>query len=332
MRTPVSIGIVGDRGPVGSLVDAFEHLPQADLRWVCSERPGGGLPALRRGIRQTTRFSDLLEDEHVDAVVVAAPAAARAQLAASSLDADKHVYVAGSPAQSPGQAEHLVRSARRRGRCLVCGSLWRFDPVVGKLLELIRGADLGEIFYVHGERRIAAVDDALLWSAAPDELAFILCVLGDEPISVSAEGESYLNPAVHDLLELRLGFATGIVARLTVTALDARPGSTHSVVGSLGTAVVERAQGGVATLAVHTSDREAVIYPRIPAGDPLLRSCEAFLAAVRAPGGPVQDVEAIAIADVLENAQQALRGTAAVSLAPAQRSRELRVVGVPAHG
>jgi predicted dehydrogenase len=331
MRTPVSIGIVGDPGPVGALVDAFEHLPQADVRWLCSERPGSRSSALRHGIRQTTRFADVLEDERVDAVVVAAPAAARTQLAASSLDADKHVYVAGSPAQSAGQAEHLFKSARRRGRCLLCGSLWPFDPVVGKLLEHIRGGDLGEVFYVHGERRIAG-DDALLWSAAPDELAFVLRVLGDEPISVSAEGESYLDTAASDLLDLRLAFATGIVARLTLTTLDARLGSTHSVVGSLGTAVVERAPGCAATLAVHTSDRDAVVYPRIPAGDPLLRSCEAFLAAVRAPSGAVQDVEAIAIVDVLESAQQALRGAAAVTLAPGHRSRELRVVGVPAHG
>jgi predicted dehydrogenase len=333
MRTPVAIGVVGDPGSAAALLDALEHLPQADVRWVCSERRSGQTPAVRRGIRQTTRFAEVLDDERVDAVFVAAQAPMRAQLAASSLDADKHVYVAGVPAQSAGQAEQLVRSARRRGRCLLSGDPWRFDPVVARLVELVRAGELGDVLYVHGDHRAAGGDDPLLWSAAPEELAFLLRALGDEPIAVSAGGESYLDATDYDLVELRLAFATGIVARLTLSALDARPGSLHSVVGSLATAVVEQAPGCPPTLAVHARDGEAAVtYPRIPVADSLRRSCEAFLDAVRAPADAIQDLEAITIVDVLEQAQHALGRPTAVKLAPARATRELRVVARRAHG
>jgi len=332
VRTPVAIGVVGDRGMAAEFIDALEHLPHAEVLWVCSER-GRRVPALRRGIRQTARFGDVLDDERVDAVVVAAPAATRAQLAASSLDADKHVYVAGVPAQTVGEAEHLVCTARRRGRCLLSGDSSRFDPLTAKLLDLIRAGELGDVFYVHSERRVnGGHGESLLWSAAPDELAFVLRLLGDEPISVSADGESFLDAATCDLLDLRLAFATGIVARLTLTALDARAGSTVAVVGSHATAVIDRAPGSASVLALHSDGDPGVVWPRVPRADPLHRSCEAFLAAVRAPGGAVQDVEATTIVDVVEQAQRALLRAAPVKLTPARQGGELRVVGVSRAG
>jgi predicted dehydrogenase len=316
MRTPVSIGVVGDLPRAAALVDALEHLPQAEVRWVCSERRGLEPSPLRRGVRHTTAYRDLLDDEHVDAVMIVAPAAARSELAVSALDADKHVYVAGVPAQAAAQAEHLLRSARRRGRCFFSDDSRRFDPAVGKLAELIRSGDLGEVLYVHTERRVPALEDA-----TAEELALVLRLFRDQPISVSAWRESYVDSAAPDLLDIRLSFATGIVARLSLTTLDARSGSTCAVVGTAATAVVENG-----ALAVHAKDG-SVLCPCVPADDPVRRGCESFLAAVRSLDGASQDAEPVAVLEVLDHVQRAHKRGGSVDLAQPKPEPELRVVG-----
>jgi predicted dehydrogenase len=321
VRTPVSVGVVGDLPRAAVLVDALEHLPQAEVRWVCSERRGSEPSPLRRGIRQTAAFRDLLDDERVDAVMIVAPAVARSELAVSALDADKHVYVAGVPAQTAAQAEHLLRSARRRGRCFFSDDVRRFDSAAGKLADLIRSGELGEVLYVHTECRVAAVEEA-----AAEELALVLRLLRDEPISVAAWRESYVDSAAADLLDIRLTFATGIVARLSLTALDARTGWTYAVVGTRATAVVEDG-----ALAVHSKDG-SVLCPCVPAADAVRRGCESFLAAVRSLDGASQDAEAVKVLEVLDHVQGALRRGASVELAQPKPEPELRVVGLPAAG
>lgn len=316
MRTPVSIGVVGDLPRAAALVDALEHLPQAEVRWVCSERRGSEPSPLRRGVRHTTTFRDLLDDEHVDAVMIAAPTAARSELAVSALAADKHVYVAGVPAQTAAQAEHLLRTARRRGRCFFSDDAGRFDPVVGKLADLTRSGELGEVLYVHTERRVPALEEV-----AAEELALVLRLLRDEPISVSAWRESYVDSAAADLLDIRLSFATGIVARLSLTTLDARSGSTCAVVGTTATAVVEN---GV--LAVHSKDG-SVLCPCVPAADAVRCGCESFLAAVRSLDAASQDAEAVAVLEVLDHVQRSLKRGGSVDVAQPKPEPELRVVG-----
>jgi predicted dehydrogenase len=256
-----------------------------------------------------------------DFVVVDTPPGVN-ELTAAALDADKHVYVAGLPAQQEGQVQQLLRSARRRGRCLVAADVHRFDPALRKLSELVRAGELGDVLYAESERRVDA-DDDLLWRVAPEEIALLLSVLGDEPIAVSAHGETYLDVAGPELLDIRLEFATGIVARLWLSALDARAGSRCTVVGARATAVVE--PGASPCLAVHTKDADdapALLCPRVAGDDPVRKSCEAFLAAVRAvePAAPGRDV--VEVVEVLEQVDRSLKR---VPVAP-----DLHVVTQPA--
>jgi predicted dehydrogenase len=323
VRTPVNIAVVGDPDRAAVLVDALEHLPQAEVRWVCSERRAGETSPLRRGVRQTRHLDDALEDERVDAVMIVATGSARAELVSSAIEADKHVYVCGIPAENAIQGVNLLRNARRRGRCLFSADTARFDPAADRLGELVRSGALGEVLYVHAERRAPTDAQAPVWSQVSDELALALRVLRDEPMSVAAWAESYVDDSVADLLDIRLTFATGIVARLALTALDARIGSTFTVVGTSATAVLQDGK-----LAVHSRDG-SVLYPPLAGHDPLRAACEAFLAAVRSLDGAVQDAEAVTVVEVLEHVQRALRRGGAVDLAQPRPEPELRVVGFP---
>jgi len=158
---------------------------------------------------------------------------------------------------------------------------------------------------------------------AAEELALVLRLLRDEPIAVAAWRESYVDSAAADLLDIRLTFATGIVARLSVTALDARSGWTCEVVGTTATAVVEDG-----ALAVHSKDG-SILCPCVPAADAMRRGCESFLAAVRSLDGASEDVEAVKVLEVLDHVHRALKRGGSVDLAQPKPEPELRVVGLP---
>jgi predicted dehydrogenase len=318
MRTPVTVGVVGGSASVAALVGALEHLPQAELRWLCSDERGVGT---RRSVRHTARFVDLLADDRLDAVFVAARAVTAHELTAAALEADKHVYVAGLPAQKPTQVRELLRSARRRGRCLFTGDLHRFEPAVVKLRELVRAPDFGDVLYVESERRLKEEDD-VLWDVASEDLALVLHVLGDEPVVVTGSGESYLNPSTPELVEIRLEFATGIVARLMLSALDARAGSRCTVVGAHATAVLERpAAQALSVYAKDGTDAPAVVCPRLATGDAIAKSCEAFLAAVRSLDDVAPRRDLAGIVEVLEQVERSVRRSPTVGVSP-----DLRVV------
>jgi predicted dehydrogenase len=345
VRTPVSVGVVVGLDSGRRLARAFAELPQADLRWTCGDTIRLRADAAGPRGRQTSAYADLLSDESLDAIVLAVPIAVRYELALAALQADKHVYVAGATATKSEQAHALLRNARHRGRRLVEGYGCLFDPAVRRLKALIQTGRLGEIFYVRAERNaLEAVFGAgeLLWSAGADDVALVLDLVGDEPVDVSAVGETYLDADSPDVLDCRLGFSTGIAVHLHLSALDPRMTARLCVVGSASTAVFdEAARDRRLTLfdrtnAVGLAGSEAVagdvVSPQIPAADPLRLSCEHFLTTVRTSSEDPPDGDGARVVDVLEALQGSLPRRGAIAgrstAAASPRSRELRLVEV----
>ena len=347
MRTPVSIGVVGHLASAQPIVNAFEQLPQAELRWLCGGRRTARAAVSRRlGVRYTDRIGDLLDDEKLDAVVIAAPISTRYEFAAAAVDADKHVYVAGALAQRADEADELLQQARRRARCLVTGDIHLFDPAVDRLDGMLRSGVLGDVLYLRCVRTIAGRardEDDLLWGPGAEELALLLHLLGDEPTSIDARAEAYLDPTAPDVLLCRLSFATGIVAQIHLSALDARPLSTQAVVGSRATAVLERSPSmprrGLTIYSKALTDRRGegtafvpgdVISPHVAVEDPVTRSCEAFLSAVRSTVESVsRGREAVTVVETLETIQRSLARGGSVELPRARTASDLRLVGTP---
>src|SRR4051795_12386818 len=97
MRTPVSLGVAGLGQWGAEIARAFDDSPLADVRWVYDERTAAGGPRRRLGgvLPDARGPHDLIARQTLDPVGIAAPPAARARLARTALEADKHVYVEG---------------------------------------------------------------------------------------------------------------------------------------------------------------------------------------------------------------------------------------------
>lgn len=298
-----SVGVAG-LGPWGSnLARNFHEL--ARLTWVCDkdERRLATAAARYPAARATSRFEDLLEDESLDALVVATPVALHAELARRALAAGKHVFVEKPMALSAADAEGLVELAEETGRVLLPGHLLLYHPGVAKLKELVDGGELGEVLYVYGNRQNLGTirrDENALWSLGVHDLSIILYLLGEEPSELWARGESFLKPGVEDVVFCYLRFPSGKTAHMHLSWLDPHKMRRMTVVGKERMAVFDdmeldrkvtvydsAAEPSLGTYGEWSTRVGDVYSPRIPNDEPLRLECSHFLALVRGEGDPL---------------------------------------------
>jgi predicted dehydrogenase len=327
VRTPVSVGLVGYGYWGPNLARTFDDLPQAELRWLCDQSVDAQarMQARYPGARVTGSFDDLLDDDSLDAVVVATPVATHYELARRALEADKHLFVEKPLALDSAEADELVRLAERRGRSLMVGHVLLFHPAVRKLAEVVAAGDLGDVYYLYCNRQnLGKVrrDENALWSLGAHDISVILHLLQDEPVEVRASGECYVQPGVADVVFCYLKFATGISAHLHLSWLDPHKMRKLTVVGSKRMAVFDDMElerkltlydksatpRRTETFGeyVHVSFGD-VFSPRISNEEPLRLECEHFLSSILSPAESFAGTRAAAaVVHVLEALQRSL--------------------------
>ncbi len=325
MSDPLRVGVVGLGYWGPNLARNFHGLPDAELVWCCdaSETARERVAPMMPGAKMTGRFEDLLEDQTLDAIVLATPVPTHAELAVRVLEAGKHCFVEKPLAQSVAGAKRAVDAAERTGRTLMVGHLLEYHPGVQKLKELADGGELGDIHYVYGNRlnlgKIRA-DENALWSLGAHDISVLLHLVGEEPVEVSARGESYLQPGIEDVVFCFLRFPSGISAHLHLSWLDPHKERRFTVVGSKRMATFDdMAVAGKLTVYDKGFDENTRSYgeyitrsgdmfsPRISNDEPLRLECEHFVASIKDGTTPRSDGHSgLRVVRVLERLQEEL--------------------------
>ncbi|MEV6637040.1 Gfo/Idh/MocA family oxidoreductase [Actinoplanes sp. NPDC051470] len=134
------IGVVG----AGRIAQAA-HLPAlaraegAELVALCDPSPllAGPLSS-RYGVPGYQSVDELLDDDNVEAVIVAVPDRLHLPLGVKALRAGKHVLVEKPLAGTVEDAEELAAVARESGLTLQVGAMKRYDPGVQHAAEAVR--------------------------------------------------------------------------------------------------------------------------------------------------------------------------------------------------
>ncbi|MFF5788250.1 Gfo/Idh/MocA family protein [Streptomyces sp. NPDC012693] len=188
-------------------------------------------------------WDGLFADEDVDVVYVATPHHAHREAAGRALEAGKAVLCEKALTLNAREAEELVTSARDRGLFLM-EAMWMYcNPLVRRLVELVRGGVIGEIRSVQADfglvgpftadhrLRDPAVGGGALLDLGVYPVSFAQLLLG-EPDTVQAH--ALLSPEGVDLnTGMLLGWDTGASALLSCSLVADTP-LTASVTGTLG--------------------------------------------------------------------------------------------------
>jgi predicted dehydrogenase len=295
-----------------NLARNFDQL--AELAWLCDvddERRATAAQAYPSA-QVTSRFEDVLEDESVEAVVVATPVPTHYDLARRALDAGKHVFVEKPPAMRGAEIEELCELAEERGRVLMPGHLLLYHPGVQKLKEIVDSGELGDVLYVYGNRQNLGTfrtNENALWSLGVHDLSVLLYLIEEEPSEVQAHGNAFLSRGVEDVVFCYLRFPSGKMAHMHLSWLDPHKIRRITVVGNERMAVfddMERERK--ITVYDNWRTRTGDVYsPTVDGTEPLRRECEHFLQLVAGEGAPHKAArDAIPVVRALDQLQASL--------------------------
>jgi predicted dehydrogenase len=333
----VTVAVVGAGGWGKNLIRNFYEIPTCRLKSICdlNEKALAAAQAGHKGAEVTADVAAVLGDPEVDAVVVATHAAGHYALACQALAAGKHVFVEKPMTLSPADAEDLVRRADEAGRILMVGHLLEYHPCVLMLKDLVDRGQLGDLRYMYCQRLNLGVlrkDENAWWSLAPHDVSVVLYIFQAEPVTVTAQGQSYLQKGVEDVVFAQLKFADGRMAHIHVSWFDPHKIRKVTLVGSdkmatfddmeasekiriydKGVSVAGGVVGYAQSLSLRTGD---ILIPKTPGGEPLRVECLHFLECIEKGQSPRSDGrDGLRVVRVLDAATRSLRaGGAPVNL------------------
>ena len=301
----VRVGVVG----VGALgqhhARVYAELPGARLAGIYDvDGNRAAEVAARHGVRAFPRLRELIDE--ADAISIAVPTVDHHQVARALLEAGRDVLVEKPMTARLEEAEDLIRLAGEKGAILQVGHIERFNPAV----EPLRKAALQPRFIeVHRLSTFSprSLDVDVVLDLMIHDLDIVLCLDGSGAVQVDAVGVPVLTSKV-DIANVRLRFASGLIANLTASRVSAEkvrkfrvfsPKTYISVDFAARSAQVYRLIQGEGGPEI-TSERTAA-----PDEEPLKRQLASFVAAVRDRSAPVvggaDGLRALALAHTVLN-------------------------------
>ena len=121
------------------------HYLQVPLKYICvtSERKARLIERKFKGIKATTRLDNILNDDEVKGVLVAASPNAHFHIASQVLQSSKSLFIEKPPCQSVAQLRELIAMQEAiRSRIAMVGLQQRYSPAVQILKRRLKGEQL----------------------------------------------------------------------------------------------------------------------------------------------------------------------------------------------
>jgi predicted dehydrogenase len=153
---PVKAAMVGS-GREGRVLLGQCQKQWIDIRAICDINPAHAKQSAegleKSGWKRPTEYQDLkqmLEKEDIEAVLVATPLGAHAEVSVACLEAGKHVLCEKMMAWDVEQCHRMADAAKKNKRLLEIGYQRLYNPTYHAAYDgLVKKGMLGDIYYIH---------------------------------------------------------------------------------------------------------------------------------------------------------------------------------------
>jgi predicted dehydrogenase len=355
--SPVSLRLalvgVGYWGP--NLLRAVADLDDVDVTVICDTSADALALQARRhpSARVTQRLEDVLEDDSIDAVIVATPVQTHHEIARRCMQAHKHVLVEKPIATTSEDCRDLISCALERGLILMPGHVFLYSPPVVAIKRLIDDGALGDIYFITSTRvnlGIHRSDSSVIQDLAPHDFSILHYWFG-LPTFARAIARDSVVPGLWDVAFIDLGYAGGMLARVELSWLAPTKLRRTVVAGSRAMVVYDDTSGeqvrifdrGAELLEPHNFGEHRMAYrlgdvlsPHLDADEPLRLELEDFVASIRTGEQPRSHMRlGLDIVRMVEAAERSLvhNGAPVQVIAPDGERRHVpdrrSIAGVP---
>lgn len=314
-RHSIKVAVVGAGNWGCNLVRTFNHLDAlaavAEANQDAREKISGSYP----GVTIYHDFFPLLDDDEIQALIIATPAGTHYQLAKAALLAGKDVFLEKPMVLSVAQAEELVMLAEQKGMVLMVGHLLLYQPAVQWMKQYISAGAIGNVQILHQERlklgRVRAEED-VLWSFGAHDIAVLLYLVGSAPNAARAIGHNAIQNHIADDVYLHLRFPGGIQAHIHVSWIWPEQRRCLTIIGSEAMLIYDELKQtvtlhnkGITSHLANRDDGSRIVFQSN--AEPLRLECQHFLDAVREREMPLSSGRsALEVIRVLEEASSDL--------------------------
>ncbi|MBK5254921.1 MAG: Gfo/Idh/MocA family oxidoreductase [Vicinamibacteria bacterium] len=290
-KSVLKVGVVGT-GVLGSHhARVFAGLGDVNLASVFDLDPEKarrvGAPL---GTPSAASFQEFLES--VDAAVVAVPTAVHAEVASKLIQAGRHVLIEKPITSTLQDAERLVALAEQSGVVLQVGHVERFNPAA----EALKRIGAPRFVEVHRLSPFPnrSLDIDVILDLMIHDLDLLVALDKSELVQIDAVGVPVLTDRV-DIANVRIRFASGLIANLTASRVSVEKIRKFRVFGSrlyVSCDFLTR-QAQVAKLVAGAGGAPEIRMETIgagvgdPEGEPLRRQARAFVTAIETGSAPV---------------------------------------------
>lgn len=325
----VRVGVIGfgQWGP--NHVRNFRAIDGSDVVRVCDAAAGRLALAQKqfRGLETTTDAAAVTQASDVDAVVIATPVHSHVALARQALEHGKDVLCEKPLAATVDECRQLCELAAAKGRILMVGHVFLYNPGVQHLkVDLDRG-ELGRVYYMDATRtNLGPVrrDVGAIHDLASHDISIFNHLLGSLPTEISASGGFFLQDRVEDIAFLTLKYPKGVICHVHTSWLNPRKVRNLTIVGDHKMAVwddmnnlepIRYYDKGV-TADHYSSFGEfqmilrdgAITIPKVRLFEPLMQQDEEFVGSIRSRRPPAADgVFGLGVVRVVEAAMESLK-------------------------
>lgn len=211
----VAIVGLGYWGP--NLLRNFNSLSDVDVKYVVDKKVElfPKFQSLYENINFIPNYDDALQDENLDAVVIATPVFSHYKLAKKALLSGKHVLVEKPMTSTSEEADELISIAEEKGLILMVDHTFLYTGAVIKIKNLVDSGELGKMKYFDSTRinlGLFQADINVLWDLAPHDISILKFILDEKPYSVQATGASHTDNGLENIAYLTVNFESGMIA------------------------------------------------------------------------------------------------------------------------
>jgi predicted dehydrogenase len=319
----IAIGVIGCGHWGPNHIRNFAALPEVSVP-VAADPDAASRDRVRKafpGVQVGEDHREMLRDERIQAVVVATPSSTHHALVKEALQSGKDVLCEKPLATTAAAAAELAELARARGRILMVGHTFLFNPGIVKLKSLLDDQVAGKLYYMHAERtNLGPIrgDVNVVHDLASHDVSIFNYLRGSLPETVSARGGTFLRPGIEDVAFITFQYPGNVLASLLVSWLHPRKVREVTVVGDRKMIVwndlgpmgplmifdkgVARELGYMDFGEFHLRAREGdITIPRVSLAEPLRLQAEHFVSCMRERSQPRTPAEqGVDVARVLD--------------------------------
>jgi len=171
-----------------------------------------------------TDFTQLLDDEAIDAVSIAVPTSMHKQVAMAALQKGKHVLLEKPIALTEEEAQEIIDCSKKNKVKLMIGHIERFNPAIRELKQRLHRGDLGQIYKIDVQRigpfPVRITDVGVITDLSVHDLDIISYLFGHDPIRIYAETQQRLHPHHEDSVTALISYRNDALAVLNINYLS----------------------------------------------------------------------------------------------------------------